>query len=383
MPGYCISRCRFVLLLLWFTSAATALETVWIKRGDDEMQVVGKLTVKAQDGGLLLLSQDGVYWPIQPDEIIRHETDDRPFRPCSKAELGKRLRAQLAGTFRVHETAHYVICYNTSEAYAVWCGSLFERLYRAFYIFWENRQIELQPPQFPLPALLFDSRRSYAAYADHELGSDATAVIGYYSMETNRVTTYDLTGIDGLRAPRRTSRSSQHINRILSQPAAERTVATIVHEATHQLAYNSGLQTRYAANPLWVSEGIALFFETPDLSSSRGWRSIGSVNHLHLSHFQSTIDRRPQGELFELLDDSNRFREASTSADAYADAWAFTYFLLRTRNEPYLQYLRNLAQLRPLVDQDPQQRKAAFEAAFGTNVDSLNEEFLRYMRDVE
>ena len=33
----------------------------------------------------------------------------------------------------------------------------------------------------------------------------------------------------------------------------ERTVATIIHEATHQLAFNSGLQVRFADNPLVVA----------------------------------------------------------------------------------------------------------------------------------
>ena len=80
--------------------------------------------------------------------------------------------------------------------------------------------------------------------------------------------------------------SAAHINQVLSQPAAERTVATIVHEATHQLAYNTGLQTRYAGNPMWVSEGIAVYFETPDLDSARGWRYIGAINRLHLNHFR-------------------------------------------------------------------------------------------------
>ena len=40
-------------------------------------------------------------------------------------------------------------------------------------------------------------------------------------------------------------------------PDWERNVATIIHEATHQLAYNSGMQRRYADNPMWVSEGLA------------------------------------------------------------------------------------------------------------------------------
>ena len=56
------------------------------------------------------------------------------------------------------------------------------------------------------------------------------------------------------------------------------TERTIVHEAVHQLAYNSTLQRRMADNPYWVSEGLATYFESPDLNSLRGWRNIGAIN---------------------------------------------------------------------------------------------------------
>ena len=48
---------------------------------------------------------------------------------------------------------------------------------------------------------------------------------------------------------------------------------TVIHEATHQIAFNCGLHTRYADNPLWLTEGMALYFETPDLRSRSGWRT--------------------------------------------------------------------------------------------------------------
>ena len=44
-------------------------------------------------------------------------------------------------------------------------------------------------------------------------------------------------------------------------------MATIVHEATHQIAFNCGMQQRYADIPLWLCEGMAVYFEAPDLAS--------------------------------------------------------------------------------------------------------------------
>ena len=177
--------------------------------------------------------------------------------------------------------------------------------------------------------------------------------------------------------------SAAHINQILSQPAAERTVATIVHEATHQLAYNTGLQTRFAGNPMWVSEGIAVYFETPDLDNSRGWRYIGAINRLHLKHFRDSLAQRPPDALETLLTDDAPFRDPQTSTDAYAGAWALNYYLLRARREQYVKYLQEMAQLPPLAEQTSAERLAQFRRAFGEDLKRLDEDFVRYMRQVK
>src|SRR5262249_47151910 len=155
-------------------------------------------------------------------------------------------------------------------------------------------------------------------------------IIGYYNLKTNRMTMYDLTGVEagGLGNDRN---ASARINQILSQPGAERTVATIVHEATHQLAFNSGLQVRFADVPFWLSEGIAIYFETPNLESTKGWRNIGSVNRYNLVNFRNYLPRREPGSLEKLLSDDKRFRDPMAGSDAYAEAWALTYFMLQTR----------------------------------------------------
>src|SRR5262249_24044876 len=141
-----------------------------------------------------------------------------------------------------------------------------------------------------------------------------------YHMQTNRMTSYDLTGVEAAGLNERGAAAK--INQILSQPGAERTIATIVHEATHQLAFNSGLQVRYADVPFWVSEGIAIYFETPNLESTKGWRNIGGVNHVNLDNFHQYAARRPPGSLEQLLSEDKRFRDSATAADAYAEAWA-------------------------------------------------------------
>ena len=286
-------------------AAASALDHVVLRREGKQIEVAGKLLVTAQDGGLLLMANDGVLWAVTPDELVSKSSDAAPFEPLGAKELGAKLLAELPAGFDRYDTAHYLIVYNTSRGYAQWCGSLFERLYMAFTNYWTRKGFELSEPEFPLVALVFADRRSYADYARAEIGDNAGSIIGYFSLASNRMAMYDLTGTQSLN--RTTDRNSAaEINRILAQPAAERIVATIVHEATHQIAFNCGLHTRYSDCPLWFSEGIAIYFETPDLGSSRGWRSIGTVNTTRLAQFRQLLRSRPSDSLVTLIRDDER-----------------------------------------------------------------------------
>jgi len=369
------------LLFATFVFAnARAVDHVSLERDGRPIHISGKILVEAQDGGLLLMDSSRVLWAVTPDEIKRQESDGEAFSLLDEAQMAEQLQRELTGEFRVHTTAHYVICYNTSEAYAEWCGALFERLHRAFGSYWKNRGVDLEEPKWPLVALVFSDRQSYTQYAKSELGEATSSIIGYYSLRTNRVTMYDLTGADRV-APGGTSSAAQ-INRLLSRPEAERTVATIIHEATHQLAFNYGLQTRYADIPLWVSEGIAIYFETPDLRSKRGWRNIGGVNYVRLSEFRRFQRNRPANSLITLLSDDARFRNARTAPDAYAEAWALNYFLIRKHPKEYLKYTKLLADKKRLLYDTPEERRQQFQEIFGEDLASLDQEFLRYISSV-
>jgi hypothetical protein len=368
------------VLCLQAVTSVLALDYVKLTRGGKEFEVAGKIEVEAVDGGVLLLARDGELWPIVKEELVSKRKDAVEFKPFSKSEMNKLLLAKHPG-FKLHQTQHYTLCYNTSTAYAQWVGALYERLYDGFHNFWEKKGIKLAEPELPLVALVFDSRENYQAHARHELGDAVATIIGYYSLQTNQVTMHDLTGLEGLGVKKGVA-SATRINAILSQPAAERNVATIVHEATHQLAYNSRLQTRYADIPFWVSEGLAVYFETPDLESAKGWKRIGGVNQHNLVEFNKWLRERPTNSLATLLTDDKRFRDPKTAPAAYGEAWSMNYFLLRTRGDEYAEYLKKLAELKPLVALEPSQRLDMFKAAFGSDLEKLEAEFLKYMRSV-
>jgi len=375
------SRVEGLILALFLSVPlqALAVDYVTIKRGTSEREISGKIEVEAEDGGVLLLSPDGELWPITAEELVSKHSDDRPFAPLDRDEMGRRLLEQHEG-FKLHSTAHYLICYNTSPDYAKWVGSLYERLYDGFYNFWTKRGLNLRDPELPLVAVVFDTRESYSVFAREELGDAVGGIIGYYSLRSNQVTMYDLTGLEGLALK---GAKADRIKTLLSRPESERNVATIVHEATHQLAFNSGMQTRYADIPFWVSEGLAVYFETPDLDNKTGWKKIGAVNQFNRLQFARYLQQRPANSLESLLTDDKRFRDPKTAPNAYAEAWAFNYYLLKRRSQDYAKYLQSLTELEALVALEPQQRVAVFKAAFGDDLNRLEADWLKFMRTVK
>jgi hypothetical protein len=114
--------------------------------------------------------------------------------------------------------------------------------------------------------------------------------------------------------------------------------------------------------PLWVSEGIATAFETPDLTNTRGWKGVGEVNGPRLDQFLA--NQRP-GTIDAIIADDDRFRQPETALDAYAAAWALTHHLLHSRKDDFAAYLRTLAAQRALAEDSPERRREAFRAAFG------------------
>ncbi len=381
------TRCTLFLMLTPLLGALTNpavgqdLERVVLQRDGRQQAVEGRVLLTAQDGGVLLMARDGVLWAVPPDEQVERTVQDRPFTPLTPDELARQLLAELPAGFDVHQTANYVILHDTSRAYAQWCGSLFERLYMAFTNSWRRRGFDIRQPEFPLVAVVFADRDAYVRYSRPEVGDAIESIIGYYSLRSNRMVMYDLTGSQAAGRVPRAGTSTAQINALLAQPGASRQVATIVHEATHQIAYNCGLHTRYSDCPRWFSEGIAVYFETPDLTSARGWRGIGAINPDRLAQFQKYMRRRPANSLETLLRDDQRFLDAALGLDAYAEAWSLTYFLLRRYPDKYIEYLRLLSEKGPLIEDGPERRLLEFREVFG-DLRALDAEFLRYMERV-
>lgn len=310
-------------------SAAKRFSRVTVKAPQSPPQIVqGYIIAEGEDGGCLLQEADGRLRVIVAKETQSIEATDQLFAPFTVDQMSKAMLAELPKGFRATSTKHYLVCYNTTEAYAKWNASLYERLFRGFYTYWKRLGIDLREPEFPLVAIVFQTRDGYVRYAKNEEVANAEGMIGYYNLLSNRMAGYDLTGIEGLIPPGKVVSTAELVNTILAQPAAERSVATVVHEAVHQLAYNSGLQTRLGDNPVAISEGLAMFFESPDFSNSSGWGGIGKINRYNFAVFRNSFPNRQPNSLIKLLQDDSRFHDASTATAAYGESWLADLFLV-------------------------------------------------------
>src|SRR5262245_40839281 len=68
-----------------------------VKWRDEAMQlhdVSGRVLVEAEDGGLLVIGQDGKLWSIDKGELISRKETGETFRPLAPAKLGKQLQAE-------------------------------------------------------------------------------------------------------------------------------------------------------------------------------------------------------------------------------------------------------------------------------------------------
>lgn len=342
----------------------------------DLLTVPGRIHVTAQDGGLLIEGRDGRLWTIEPSQLQSRKELKGPFLPAAEQELSRLLPAELGADFQVYTTRHYVLCYRTSREYAHWCGALFERLHAGFYNFWKQRGWELPESEFPLIAVILPDAASFSAFATRDAGAEYANAQGYYRIATNRMVLFDQTSSGG-----KPARSIAEIQRRIE--TAPRNIATIVHEATHQIAFNSGLHTRYADNPLWLTEGMAMYFETPDVQSRSGWKTIGAVNPLRLQPFRASLSRRPADSLRTMLQSDARFTAAESMGEAYAEAWAFSYFLIRTRKEAYTNYVRAIGKKPMLKWGTPTERLAEFQQFFGPDLAKLDSEFLKFIRTLK
>ena len=341
--------------------------------------VTGELVALDGAMGQLILDADGQLTAIAPNELKRVEELSEPLVATPAKELATKVLGLMPAGSKSIVTDHFVVCYNTSDVYARWNSELYEKLFKGFYRFWKEKGVELTPPRFPLVALVFETKEDYVRYASKEFAG-AQHTIGYYHQSTNRLASCDLTGIEGSIPSKAQILRAELINQIISRPQAERTIATIVHEACHQISFNSGLQVRLGDSPLWLSEGLATFFESPDLASQNGWGGVGRLNKHNFVNLANYIPKRGADSLESLLLDDSRLRNGETMSSSYAEAWGLTYYLLKSKPKQFVAYMDGIREKPQGSRSSPKDRIELFRQCFGEDLGKIDKDFIRFMQ---
>lgn len=353
--------------------AGAALQRVTVREAGEQVQRTGRILVEAQDGGLLLEERSGRILQLTPDLLLSREQLPEPFTHLPADAQAEYLQQLLGGDCHVHIAEHYLICSAAAPAYSEFCAALLEQVYREYFEFFSDfPELQLTPPDAPLPVIIFRTAAEFQEFAQQqhpETSFDETP--GFYSVRDNLVLLLDLTADPGIATPAAVRR------RLVSLP---RQAATIVHEAVHQLAFNSGLQIRMADNPLWLSEGLAAWFEPVSVRSPLLWSRPGLVNPV----YQPALARLPAGAelpvpLSELLRSDQPFLEADRVAQAYAVSWGLMAYLARQERAGLDRLLKSVSQRKPLRPLTADERLQEFEVAIGKSADEIQRAMIPYV----
>lgn len=351
---------------------------------------------------------------IRPDDdevyqrLIRiTDTTRLPENPRRQAELAK----QIGGKFQLHVSPHFLIFYDTDQAWALNRAVLLEKTHDIFYSAF--RRADLKP--LPLPermvCLLFDSHDDFVQYARNVDKMNMAWSSGYYSVRSNRIAFFnDRTNpahqrvvehiaelektIDGLRQKIREQsrnpalvaahrqqldqamREHQWYRNRLRGVAGMANTAKTTHEAVHQLAFNSNLQVRGVAYPFWLAEGLATNFETDDPAANFG-PYFDNVERRKL-----LIDLQADGRMMKLDDFITMVTlptdDAQRVSELYAQAYGLFQFLFKKRHDQMQQYLEKLSKIPP-GDRHVKALRAEFIDAFGP-IRTVEDQFTTWIR---
>jgi hypothetical protein len=307
---------------------------------------------------VFLLNRDGRVLEFHPDEAKNTKADSDGFRPISASELRGALSREFGKGFEVSGTGHYLVVHPAGER-NLWAAR-FEDLYRSFAHYFSARGWRPSEPRFPLVAVVQPNRAAFAKAAFADGVANPGEVLGYYSIQSNRILMYNAAPSGG--------------DWLLN-------AETVIHEAAHQTAFNCGVHTRYADTPRWVLEGLGCLFEARGVHSSSQYpHRPDRLNAYRLAAFRARLKSRPADTL-PLLVSSDRLFQANPDA-AYAEAWMLSFFLSETEPRKYLSYLQKTAALKPCVEYPAPQRLKDFTDVFGQNLTMLDARMQRFAAEL-
>jgi hypothetical protein len=358
--NHCLSVALITLLPAAIGYTASAAEFMFRARVDGQMLEGKPLSWSANQ--MLLLGRDGRLHEFNPKLAKEAKRTSPRFFGYSPSEMKTSLQREFDKRFDVSMTRHYLVVHPHGER-DQWANR-FEELYKRFEHYFRVRGFSLQEPPYPMVAVVFRDQAEYFRHAAASGTPMRPNTLGHYDPVSNRVFLFDVTSGGG--------------GADWSENAD-----TIIHEATHQTAYNTGIHKRFTAAPRWMVEGLATMFEARGVWNAQYDNTVSDrVNRGRLLDFRDyAATRRQPGAIAALVSTDDAFR--SDTMGAYAEAWALSFYLCETQPRLYAAYLAKTAN-RPLFsDYAPAERIADFQDIFGHEMKMFEKKFLRFMEEVK
>ena len=310
---------------------------------------------------MYLLGRDGAYWFIDPHDAKNVRIVSSRFYSYSAAEIRAALFREFGKKFDVSGTGHYLVVHPKGQR-NLW-AQRFEDLYRNFTHYFRSRKIRIERPQFPLVAIVFHQRQDFLRYAGKSGINLSSRILGCYEFKSNRIMLYDRTaGREGR--------------------GWGANADVIIHEATHQMANNTGLHTRYGSTPVWVAEGLATMFEARGVWNATRYRQQSDrINQERLQSYRLNAKSQTVQRLAQLIVNDTMFD--SHPDIAYSEAWALTFFLTEREPQKYQRYLKKTAARQPFIGYSSDQRKKDFTDVFGQDLIMLNARMARFIQSLK
>ncbi|TWU29716.1 DUF1570 domain-containing protein [Bythopirellula polymerisocia] len=309
---------------------------------------------------MLLLGRDGQLYTFPPKYAEKSKKTGTVFRGYSIMEMRNRLREEFDSSFDVSHSQHFVVAH-PKGVWSVWAERM-ESFYRSFTHYMAVRGFDLSDPQVPLVAIVFRNKTDYYNHAAKGGTPLQPGTLGHYDPSSNRIFLFDA----GLESDQDWTAS----------------IDTIIHEATHQTASNVGIHRRFADQPRWLVEGLAMMFEAKALWDPRATHTQRDrINYGRLDDFRYFLANRPADMLPKLISSDSLFRTSAVAA--YAEAWALSFYLCETRPKQYCEYLERVGARKAFSKYPARQRMADFARYFGSDFTQLDADLNRFVAELK
>ncbi len=314
-----------------------------------------------------------------------------------------RLAREIPNGQFLKQTDHYLIVYDGRHTWADSRARMLELAYDEFYRQFKQAGFRPLPVERRMVCVLFNKHETYLDYAKqtdrlmHEWSS------GYYSQRTNRVAFFNihyspqLKGmVDKMRKleaevehwqaevaqnPRMQHRLNaarsklSHQRAYYQRAAAFGNIQQTLHEAAHQIAFNSGIQRRGVQWPLWYSEGLATAFETIAPAAPFGPTADNAFRRTKMDEAVRAGRAIPLAEFIEMTAAPNE--DALKREAAYAQSWGLFHYLFNQRREQLVAYTAAM-NASPLGRAAPGVLRQRFVEAFGP-IEQVERDYLTYI----